>query len=466
MQSDYIQQVLALFINHSNAAIAIKDINGCYLFANREFSRYADKPLDEVNGHSDQDFLAPERTQAIQAAEQSAITCLKGASCEEEFSRDGQAVNYITTRFPILDEHHRIIGIGIVAMDVTEQRRTISDAERALCAAEQVNAQLRSVVQYLEQQAGTDRLTSAWNRSRFEEAVEDEIYRFHRYGHPVSLLVLDIDHFKRVNDKYGHQEGDRVLKQVADCVFATVRKSDSLTRWGGEEFIVLMPNTGLSSAATLAERVRACIAAQSFANIGSVTVSIGVAEFHPNPSYEDWLSRADQSMYTAKREGRNRVEVDSTASSTPSVAEHFEDHFVQLVWKHAFLSGNSLIDTQHQGLFRLSNELLDAVLTDRPPDEISMVVTRLLADVVQHFKDEEAILVKLSFPGLAEHAGEHARLVAEALELAEAFKAGALSVGSLFQFLAYDVVSRHMLGADREYFLYTAAQAAAYQGQA
>jgi diguanylate cyclase (GGDEF)-like protein/hemerythrin-like metal-binding protein len=328
-----------------------------------------------------------------------------------------------------------------------------------LHTAEQVNAQLREVVESLEQLASTDLLTNAWNRRRFEEAVEGEIHRFHRYGHPVSLMLLDIDHFKKVNDNYGHQEGDRVLKQVADSIFATIRKSDSLTRWGGEEFIVLMPNTGLSFASTLAERIRAHIAAQSFPPVGGVTVSIGVAEYQPSASYEDWLDRTDRAMYTAKRDGRNRVEVDATASSAPAVVEHFEGHFVQLIWKNAFLSGNDLIDSQHQGLFRVANELLDAVLSGRPTDEISMVVTRLLADVVQHFKDEEGILAELSYPGLADHAGEHARLVAKALELAEAFKGGTLSVGSLFQFLAYDVVTRHMLGADREFFPYTSARA-------
>ena len=458
MHINDILQVLPLFLNHSNAAVAIKDLNGHYLLANDEFCRYVNQPLAAINGYRDQDFLPPERAASIKDTELSAISSFKGVNSVEEFSKDGQDVYYITTRFPILDEHRHMIGLGIVAMDVTEQHRSISEAERALQAAEQVNAQLREVVENLEQLASTDRLTNAWNRRRFEEAIEGEIHRFHRYGHPISLMLLDIDHFKRVNDNYGHQEGDRVLKQVADCIFTCIRKSDSLTRWGGEEFIVLMPNTGLSYASMIAERIRTHIAAQSFATVGNVTVSIGVAEFHLNSSHEDWLDRADRAMYTAKREGRNRVELDATVNLTPTVNEHFEGHFVQLMWKDAFMSGNSLIDAQHRGLFEVSNQLLDAVLSSRPTDEISTIVNQLLGDVLQHFHDEEGILSELAYPRLGEHAKEHARLVSKALELADAFKAGTLSVGTLFQFLAYDVVTRHMLGADREYFPFTAIQ--------
>ena len=456
MQINDILQVLPLFLNHSTAAVAIKDINGCYLFANQEFTRYINQAWEDINGQCDHAILPADRTQTIQASEQLALKSLRGVSCEEKFIQNGQPWFFMTTRFPILDEHQHIIGLGIVAMDVTQQHQTINDAEQALRTAERINAELREVVEHLEQLASTDRLTNAWNRRRFEEAVEGEIHRFQRYGHPLSLMLMDIDHFKKINDVYGHLEGDRVLKQVADRVFATIRKSDSLTRWGGEEFIVLMPNTSLSFASILAERIRNHLAALPFGIVGTVTVSIGVAEFQPNSSREEWLDRADRAMYTAKREGRNRVEVDSSAEPVPSVTEHVEGHFVQLVWKDIFLSGNALIDAQHRGLFEISNRLLDAVLCARPADEISMIVSQLLADVGQHFRDEESILAELTYPKLDEHAKSHANLVAKALELAEAFKAGTLSVGSLFQFLAYDVVTRHMLGADRDYFPYTA----------
>lgn len=166
----------------------------------------------------------------------------------------------------------------------------------------------------LEQLASTDLLTTAWNRRHFEQAVDGEIERSNRYGHPVSLLLLDIDHFKRVNDTFGHPVGDQVIREIANCIRSVIRLSDSLTRWGGEEFIVLMPNTGISSAFVLAERIRECISTHEFDGIGPVTASLGLAEYVPSGTREDWLDRADRAMYRAKDKGRNRVEVDRDQS--------------------------------------------------------------------------------------------------------------------------------------------------------
>lgn len=304
----------------------------------------------------------------------------------------------------------------------------------------------------LEQLASTDLLTNAWNRRHFEEAVAGEMHRAQRYGHPVSLLLLDIDHFKRVNDTFGHSEGDRVLREVADRVRAVIRLSDSLTRWGGEEFIVLMPNTGISSATTLAERIREGLAARPFKEVGQVTASIGVAEYLPSASRDEWLERADRAMYRAKEGGRNRVEVDPARSEASAISEHMEGTFLKLVWSKIYLCGNPLIDAQHEHLFHLCNDLLVAFLSGRPVDEVSVLVTGLLSDVVQHFQDEERILGERGFPGLAEHAAKHADLLAKAMEAHSAFDSGTLSLGSLFQFLAQDVVALHMLKADREFF--------------
>jgi diguanylate cyclase (GGDEF)-like protein/hemerythrin-like metal-binding protein/PAS domain S-box-containing protein len=341
------------------------------------------------------------------------------------------------------DPEGRLVSILGVTRDITERKR--------------VEAVLLHELESLEQLASTDVLTSAWNRRHFVEAVEGEMHRSNRYGHPLSLVLLDIDHFKRVNDTCGHAVGDRVLQELADCVRTAIRQSDSLTRWGGEEFIVLMPNTGLSSALILAERIREGIASQAFAGVGQVTASFGLAEYLPASSLEEWLERVDQAMYRAKSEGRNRVVVDPARNAFHAATEHQEGSFLKLVWSETYCSGHRVIDAQHRHLFHLANELLDSMLTGRPTDEISMFVAGLLSEVVQHFYDEEVILAELGYLGLHEHQQKHAFLVAKALEMGREFRAGTLSVGSLFQFLAHDVVATHMLKEDREFFHLTAA---------
>lgn len=455
MQPEDLQHVLPLFLSLSKAAIAVKDIGGGYLFANPEFGRYADAPLARILGNKDADFLAPERVRAFAQAEAAALGTGNAVNGEEHFSRGGALASYVTTRFPIIDERGQVIALGVLAMDITEQHRALRDTGRALKTAEQVNAQLRQAVANLEELASTDRLTQAWNRRRFDEAVEGEMHRAIRYGHPLSMLLLDIDHFKKVNDYYGHQEGDRVLREVARRVREVMRKSDSLTRWGGEEFIVLAPNTGLSNAAVLAERIRSHIAERPVEGLGLVTASIGVAQCGPADSLAEWLDRADRAMYAAKQAGRNRVELDRL-DSAQGAAEHLEGAFVQLVWKEAFLSGHPVIDEQHRMLFRVCNELLDGLLSARPIDEVALVVERLLAEVARHFADEEVILAKAGFPGFKAHAEAHAALLEKGRALKQGFDDGSVSMGGLFQFLAYDVVARHILGVDRAYFPYVA----------
>jgi hemerythrin-like metal-binding protein len=127
-------------------------------------------------------------------------------------------------------------------------------------------------------------------------------------------------------------------------------------------------------------------------------------------------------------------------------------NLMQLIWEDSFCCGNQLIDSQHQALFHLSNELLEAVFSARPAPEIGTITTRLLADISQHFHDEESILEAAGFPGLSQHVAEHARLLTKGRELAEEFAASTLMGGDLFQFLASEVILHHMLEADRDYF--------------
>lgn len=154
-----------------------------------------------------------------------------------------------------------------------------------------------------------DALTGIFNRGYFSEYLEYEIARAIRKQMPFSLVMLDIDHFKLVNDTFGHRRGDYALKTLADVVLKSKRNADVLARIGGEEFIILLPDTGLSDAGRLAERIRKNVEDFSFEEIGKMTVSLGVTEFTQTDNQESILKRVDSALYLAKENGRNRCEI-------------------------------------------------------------------------------------------------------------------------------------------------------------
>jgi diguanylate cyclase (GGDEF)-like protein/PAS domain S-box-containing protein len=163
--------------------------------------------------------------------------------------------------------------------------------------------------QELRARATTDTLTGAYNRLRMEEALEHEIRKSTRYQTPFAIAMFDVDHFKQVNDTYGHDTGDRVLKQVVAITRQQLREVDLLARWGGEEFMIIASSTTLDEIHNLADRVRAAIAAQHIEGVGHITVSFGVGEYRQGERQKDLLKRVDDMLYQAKDAGRNRVHI-------------------------------------------------------------------------------------------------------------------------------------------------------------
>ena len=159
----------------------------------------------------------------------------------------------------------------------------------------------------LEKIATVDMLTGAYNRHFLVDQVTGEIAEARRYGQKIGLLMLDIDHFKLINDRFGHIAGDRVLKELVTRIQGHLREADTLARWGGEEFLILLPHCNLEDTLGLAEKLRKLIADNAFHGVGSVKISIGVSEYRPNESFIEWLNRTDQALYRAKSEGRNTV---------------------------------------------------------------------------------------------------------------------------------------------------------------
>jgi diguanylate cyclase (GGDEF)-like protein/PAS domain S-box-containing protein len=161
----------------------------------------------------------------------------------------------------------------------------------------------------LQRLAITDNLTQAYNRTKYEEVIKREIERTKRSSRPLSIAMFDIDHFKEVNDTYGHNVGDYVLKTLSQIAKKNIRDIDYLIRWGGEEFIVIALDTDLRGAEVMAEKIRHAIGNFSFDKVSRVTVSFGVTQFKQDDTEDSFIKRVDDALYRAKEKGRNRVEV-------------------------------------------------------------------------------------------------------------------------------------------------------------
>lgn len=207
----------------------------------------------------------------------------------------GYRVPVLVRTSPIFDEEHKVIG----AVEVFSNNQSLFKMKRRM--------------NELEQSVFRDTLTGIGNRKLLEIKINTALHEFHHHQIPFGLLFLDIDHFKAVNDTYGHQEGDRVLQNTARNLTEHLRNTDICGRWGGEEFLAVLYNVNLKTLALIAEKLRAMIANSSIA-LGetrvSVTVSMGAALVRDKDTMATLVERADQLMYQSKQGGRNRVTVD------------------------------------------------------------------------------------------------------------------------------------------------------------
>lgn len=200
----------------------------------------------------------------------------------EYYRKDGSIMLGEMQVIPHVDPEGRVVEILGVTRDISLRREF--EAE-------------------LTKQAVTDPLTGLWNRRHTTELLAAEL----PYGRPMTLLLLDVDHFKQINDTHGHQTGDRVLVELSRRLLSGVRGSDVVSRWGGEEFVVLLRFCAPADGLGAAEELRRRISETPFPGIGAVTVSIGAAELLPGDDIDTWIKRADNALYQAKRSGRNAV---------------------------------------------------------------------------------------------------------------------------------------------------------------
>ncbi|MFT5521145.1 MAG: diguanylate cyclase (GGDEF)-like protein [Enterobacterales bacterium] len=243
---------------------------------------------------------------------------------EEFYLDDGQYI--ISASAPIFEKDGEFFGLLGVDFDISlyekNRQEILNIAYLVILAAfiislliakkvYTISNNLEKIHAKLYRQAHTDFLTDAYNRRYFIELAEREISRSRRYSHILSLLMIDIDYFKKINDKYGHLTGDEVLISLVKIIKENMRNNDILARFGGEEFIMLLPDTDLNGSIVFTERLQKKLSLLEFKSLEgesfSITVSIGISQFESKIDMDAWLNQADEAMYQAKDSGRDQI---------------------------------------------------------------------------------------------------------------------------------------------------------------
>jgi len=211
------------------------------------------------------------------------------------------------------ETHHKVAGLTLGANDYVTKPFHREELLARVAVALRIKRQadeLKAANAQLAALSMTDALTTLYNRRYLDQRAEEEVARAHRYRAALSCLMVDVDLFKSINDRFGHQEGDRVLQMVAAVIRHSTRISDVVGRYGGEEFTVLAPATDLPAGLVLAERIRANVAAREI-TLGEeqvrITVSVGLAQLRPKQPADELVAAADKALYAAKAAGRNRI---------------------------------------------------------------------------------------------------------------------------------------------------------------
>ena len=289
---------LLAITENASSPITLKDLEGRYVMVNDIFCKNRGVTRAETIGKTVYDIYANDVADTILAQDQAIIESGEAMQFEiNPIEADGQLHTFISERFPVFSANGKLTGVGGINTDITERKK--------------LDAALRASEREMRLLAATDPLTGAKNRRSFFESGNQELARSKRYNRPLTILMMDIDHFKAVNDDYGHAAGDAVLKNIVNACREMLREQDILGRLGGEEFGIILPEIDIDTAYTIAERLRLQLMELETISEGKtirITVSIGLGECEKDtPSLEEALGQADRALYKAKQEGRNCV---------------------------------------------------------------------------------------------------------------------------------------------------------------
>ena len=290
-----------------------------------------------------------------------------------------------------------------------------------------------------------DKLTGIYNRNYLDSRIIEEVESVNRHGGSLSMIYFDLDHFKTVNDTYGHRQGDAVLKEVTRVVAGELRTSDIFARWGGEEFAILMPDTTLTGAKVVAEKLRIALENVVHPVVGKVTTSFGVAEYIVDEYIGSWFNRADTELYFSKMNGRNRVSGKKISRTDKSVQ-------VKVKWTDDWLCGNDSINQEHKKLLELGNEMVENSYKFSKQDEIIQLVSTFFIYLIEHFDNEEKNLKKINYEHDQHHLDTHRKLIKKFNGLKKELEDTNPNPEVLLNFLLNDMLIGHIEKEDLKFF--------------
>jgi len=263
--------------------ISATDLNGVITYVSKAFCEISGYTEAELIGQQHKIIRHPDTPISVYNDLWNHLHAGKSWSGEiKNIAKDGSAYWVLTHVNPIVNENGSITGYRSIQQNISDKK-------------------------YAEELSITDQLTQLFNRSYLDKILNKEMIRFQRYGTPMSLIMIDIDYFKEVNDLHGHLLGDLVLVEIARILKSNIRITDTLGRWGGEEFMIICSENTLDDAVHLAEKLRMAIEDFTFADIGRKTASFGVACLQADDDKQGFIQRADNALYKAKKLGRNRT---------------------------------------------------------------------------------------------------------------------------------------------------------------
>lgn len=286
-------RLLARALDATSDLVMLTDAKSRIIFVNKAFEDATGYPLSAIESKTAAILKSGMHDDEFYAAMYSTLS--SGRDFRAKFvnrRRDGSLFHVEQTISTIFDDLGRATHHISVSKDVSQQ----VEREQALLRA-----------------ATKDKLTGLFNRYQGEKTLREAATKAQEEGGLLSLIMADVDHFKRINDRFGHLAGDRVLTEIARILQGAVRSQDAVIRWGGEEFVIVLADCPMAEAIELAERIRKRVHAYRDGEIGSVTLSLGVAQFSPDEAIEALIARADAALYDAKHAGRDRLSVASTA---------------------------------------------------------------------------------------------------------------------------------------------------------